>query len=372
MLFLLSAGTGCHLRARHGADTIGSDSTGRGYGTDDPKHRRERRNAVPYNRSERPRVALATATQARGLDDDEPVLVAALREHGVEAAPVVWNDPAAEWTAWDAVVLRSAWDYPSHHDAFVAWTRHVEAVRPLHNSAEVVAWNADKRYLPALAERGVRTVPTEVLEPNDAIDLPDDVHDIVVKPVVSAGSQDTARYGSHERPQAREHIERLWRQHRGVLVQPYLSQVDEYGETAMVFVADSYSHAIRKGPILRDEPETVGGLFAREDLATRTATDAERAVAEQTLDALPFDRRTLLYARVDLVPSADGTPLVLEVELIEPSLFLRYCHGAADRFAAAIVDALPAEPTSGGAGLPDVSDRAARGNGGHTPTRTRT
>lgn len=317
-------------------------------------------------RSASRRVALATARQARGLDDDEPLLIAALQTRGVEAVPVVWNDPDADWSAFDAVVLRSAWDYPAHHDAFTAWTRQVERVTVLRNSSEDVAWDIDKRYLLALAAHGVPTVPSWVFEPGAAISLPDDVGEVVVKPVISAGSQDTARYRSDERRQALEHIERLLQQGRDALVQPYLSQVDEHGETAMVYLADRFSHAICKGPILREKPETVGGLFAREDLAARTPTAVECDVAEQALNALPFDRRALLYARVDLVPSADGTPLVLEVELIEPSLFLRYRDGAAEQFAAAIVAALP--DTSDDAA---VFDRSAPGNGEQTPTRTR-
>lgn len=320
---------------------------------------------MPHHRSGPPRVALATAAQASGLDDDEPLLVTALGARGIEAAPVVWTDETADWSAWDTVVLRSTWDYPAHHDVFAAWTRRVEAATALCNSAAVVAWNADKRYLRQLAAHGVPTVPSWVVEPGSAIDLPDEAGDVVVKPVVSAGSQDTDRYSSHEQAQARAHIETLWSQGRDALVQPYLSRVDDHGETAMVYLADRFSHAVRKGPILRGEPETVGGLFAREDLTRRTATDAEHAVAERALDALPCDRRTLLYARVDVVLSADGTPVVLEVELIEPSLFLRYDDGAADRFADAIVAAL-----SGTSDAPGVFDGARHGDGGQTRGRT--
>jgi hypothetical protein len=121
-----------------------------------------------------------------------------------------------------------------------------------------------------------------------------------------------------------------------VLVQPYVERVDDDGETALVYVDGRFSHAIRKGPILAGVPETVGGLFAAEQIDPRMPGERERAAAEAALDAVPFDRDDLLYARVDLLPGADGRPLLLEVELVEPSLFLRFDDGAADRLARAI------------------------------------
>jgi glutathione synthase/RimK-type ligase-like ATP-grasp enzyme len=287
----------------------------------------------------RARVALVTAAQAAGLDQDEPLLIDALRACNVAAEPVVWDDPRATWSSWDLAVLRSSWDYPPRRNEFLAWARRVDVDGRLRNRVDVITWNSDKRYLLELAAAGVPTVPSWILGPRDHVDLPDG--DIVVKPAVSAGSQDTARYGPHEHGHARAHADRLRARGRDVLVQPYLPRVDERGETAMIYLADRYSHAIRKGPILRDATETVGGLFAREDIAVRIPSDVEHAVAECALDALPFDRADLLYARVDLLPTSAATPSVLEVELVEPSLFLRYCDDAPARFAEAISAHLP-------------------------------
>jgi len=292
--------------------------------------------------AQRPRVALVTAAQAVGLDQDEPLLIGALRERGVAAEAVVWDDPAAEWSYWDLAVLRSSWDYPQRRNEFLAWAGRVDRDSRLRNPLSVIVWNSDKRYLLRLAAAGVPTVPSWFFGPADHVDLPRG--DIVVKPAVSAGSQDTARYGPRERDRAYAHADRLRAHGRDVLVQPYVAQVDERGETAMVYLADEFSHAIRKGPILRDTVETVGGLFAREDIATRTPSVVERTVAERALDALPFDRADLLYARIDLLHATDGQPLVLEVELVEPSLFLRYCDMAAVRFAQAIAAHLPRFP----------------------------
>lgn len=291
---------------------------------------------------QRPRVALVTAAQAVGLDQDERLLIGALRERRVTAQPVVWDDPSADWSSWDLAVLRSSWDYPRRRDEFLAWAGRVDRDSRLRNPLSVIAWNSDKRYLLRLAAAGVPTVPSWFFGPADHVDLPRG--DIVVKPAVSAGAQDTARYGPRERDLAHAHADRLRARGRDVLVQPYLAQVDERGETAMVYLANEFSHAIRKGPILRDAVETVGGLFAREDIAARTPSGVEHAVAERALDALPFDRADLLYARVDLLHATDGQPLVLEVELVEPSLFLRYCDSAPARFAGAIAAHLPRVP----------------------------
>ena len=280
-----------------------------------------------------------TAAEAVGLDEDAPVLAAALLRHGIESRVCVWDDGAVDWSAWDLAVLRSTWDYPRRRDAFVRWAAGVDAVGALRNRPAVVEWNSDKRYLLELAARGVAIVPSSVLEPGEAVGLPA-TGGFVVKPTVSAGSQDTERYTAEEAPRARAHVDHLHAQGRNVLLQPYVERVDDDGETALVYLGGHYSHAVRKGPILAGAPETVGGLFAAEQIDPRTPSDGERAAAEAALDAVPFDRRDLLYARVDLLPGADGQPLVLEIELVEPSLFLRFDDAAADRLASAIAACL--------------------------------
>lgn len=290
------------------------------------------------------RVALVTAAGAEGLDDDAPLLEDALRRRGVEPGTCVWDDAAVDWSAWDLAVLRSTWDYPSRRDAFVRWAAHVDAVGTLRNRPAVVAWNSDKRYLLELADRGVAIVPSTILAPGEQIALPTD-GGFVVKPTVSAGSQDTARYPAGASEPARTHVEHLHAQGRAVLIQPYLDRVDDDGETAVIHLGGTFSHAVRKGPILAGAPETVGGLFAAEQIDRRAPDDRELTAADVALDAVPFDRQDLLYARVDLLPDRDGAPLVLEVELVEPSLFLRHDDAAAERFASAIVRCLAPVPT---------------------------
>jgi glutathione synthase/RimK-type ligase-like ATP-grasp enzyme len=204
----------------------------------------------------------------------------------------------------------------------------------------VIAWNTDKRYLRELAAAGVPVVPTTWVAPEDAWSPPTD-GEWVVKPAVSIGSRDTGRYAlPAQRELVAAHVARLQAAGRLAMVQPYIPSVDRYGETALIYLGGAYSHAIRKGPMLAGPDPAVqgtdtGALYVEEEITARTPTDAERAAAEATLRALPFDASGLLYARVDLLDTPDG-PIVIEVELTEPSLFVGTAPGAADRFAAAV------------------------------------
>lgn len=304
------------------------------------------------------RVAIATAAEFPDLDEDGPALLSALRHRGLVGEPAVWTDQTVDWASYAAVVVRSTWDYQDRRDAFLAWADRVAAVTRLANPAEVLRWNSHKTYLRELAEAGLPVVETRWLEPGDAFDVPP-WEEYVVKPVVSAGSRDTNRYraGEHDRVAA-DHADRLLAVGRSVMLQPYLYEVDTYGETALLFFAGEFSHAIRKGPLLEPGMDFVEGAYKPEEIEPREPSDAERGVAEQVLDRLasvgPADRHALTYARVDLVPGTDASPTVLEVELVEPSMFLVHDGGhgdrAADRFAAAISGLVPGADGGQGSG----------------------
>jgi hypothetical protein len=280
----------------------------------------------------RPRVAVATCAQARGLDEDEPLLLDALARHGLRGEPVDWHDPAADWSSYELVVVRSTWDYHERPGDFLAWAEAVERVTRLVNPVQVLRWNTDKTYLRDLAADGVPVVPTVFASPGDWVPVVDGP--VVVKPAVSAGSRDTARHGDGGSPEALAHARRLLEAGRTAMVQPYLHEVDERGETALVHIGGRSSHAMRKGALLTGGAgELVGGLFVEEEMSVREPSGAELAVGEAVLAALPFDASALAYARVDLLPGPGGEPLLLEVELTEPSLFLTYVPEAADRLA---------------------------------------
>lgn len=272
----------------------------------------------------RPRVALATCSALPDLDEDGPLLLTALLTAGLDARPAVWDDPGEEWASYDLVVVRSTWDYTLRRAEFLGWAASVPR---LANPADVLAWNTDKRYLAELAGAGVPVVPTAFVAPGEHYDLP--LYEHVVKPTVSAGARDTVRFAAGEDSTA--HAGALLAAGRTVMVQPYQAAVDEAGETAVLSFLGVHSHAARKAAVLTpglDDPDDVA-------ITPREASAAELAVAQAALAAVPWGE-PLLYARVDLVPGPDGSPVLMELEVTEPSLFLGRSAGAAERFAAAI------------------------------------
>lgn len=285
-------------------------------------------------------VALATCSLLPDLDDDERLLIPELAARGLVAEPRVWDDPSVPWRAFRAVVVRSTWDYSDRRAAFLEWCAQP---RQLLNTLPVIAWNTDKRYLRELSGAGIPVVPTTWVDPGtpeDRLRIPGG--DVVVKPSVSAGARNTSRYRPSGADQARAHVARLLGEGRTVLVQPYVDSVDTDGETGLIFIGGVFSHAIRKGPVLRTHGVATDQLWAPEEISVRRPDVRERVLAEATLDALPWPRDELVYARVDLVRGDGGAPMLLELELAEPSLFLGLGDQAPARLAAAIVSRMGA------------------------------
>lgn len=278
-------------------------------------------------------IAIATAAAVPELDEDGPALIAAFEALDCTAEPAIWTDASIDWARFDAVLIRSTWDYARQRDRFLAWVDAVAGHAPVLNPPAVLRWNTDKRYLGALD--GVPVVPTTYLAPGADFAPPDEP--FVIKPTVSAGSIDTARYAADD-AQAADLVARIHASGRTVMVQPYLDGVDD-GETALIFFGGAFSHAIRKGPMLKLDDDLETGLFRPEVIEACEASAAERAVAARVLEAMPYDAASMAYARVDLIPTLDG-PVLLELELTEPSAFLGYSDGAADRFAAAVLASL--------------------------------
>ena len=292
-----------------------------------------------------PRIALASAAEARGLDEDLPPLLAALAESGIDADVVDWDAADVDWSSFDIVVLRSTWDYAARAVQFLAWIDAVSAQTRLLNPASIVHWNTDKHYLADLAQALIAIVPSRYIEPRDPIEaaLRDfldefpDAHDFVVKPCIGAGSRDARRHARKELTAASAQIGRLLAQGRSVLIQPYLDRVDSAGETALVYIDGVYSHAIRKGPILARGADSTSELFAPEQIDSRQPGNDELALGERVLAAIPH-ASPLLYTRVDLIRDGGGAPLVLELELVEPSLFFNHGERSAQRMATAILE----------------------------------
>jgi hypothetical protein len=294
----------------------------------------------------KPVVALITAREARGLDEDLPPLQAAMHSAGLETRVVDWDDPDVQWASFDLALLRSTWDYTDRLQEFLVWADSAGSVTTLLNPPQVVRWNTDKHYLAELAGAGVPVVPSTFIEPDENaeraltafLERHGSAAEFVVKPSVGAGSRDTQRHRRTQLAPAAAQAQRLLNAQRSVLVQPYLESVDTDGETSLIFFAGRFSHAIRKGPLLPpgSSASPAIGLFAPEKITSRQAGADELGVAGQVLAALPFD--TPLYARIDLIRDGGGAPTLLELELTEPSLFFAHASGAAERFTAAVIE----------------------------------
>ncbi|HEY2769601.1 MAG TPA: hypothetical protein VGI87_03495 [Solirubrobacteraceae bacterium] len=274
------------------------------------------------------RLAIATCSAFPQLPEDEPLLLDELRTRGVPAEPVVWDSPGIHWGGYELVVIRSTWDYVAQRERFLAWA---ESLPRVLNAPEVLRWNTDKRYLADVPG----AIPTQFVV--DGEDWAPPAAEFVVKPSVSAGARDAARYSEADTARARAHVEQLVAGGRTAMVQPYLSSVDARGETALLYFGGRYSHAIRKGPLLVSGADPGEQLYANEHVTTRQPDPDELAAGDRVLDALPFPRSELLYARVDLIRGPEGEPRLIELELTEPSLFLSHGEGAAGRLAEEIV-----------------------------------
>ncbi|HKO38540.1 MAG TPA: hypothetical protein VJU14_09245 [Solirubrobacterales bacterium] len=279
-----------------------------------------------------PRIAIATCAGYAGLKEDDDLLREALRAHGAEAVSVVWDEAGAEWDAFDLCLVRSTWDYHEKYPEFLGWARRVEAATELRNPADAIAWNSDKTYLRELSELGVPTVPTIWVDRDSDADLgailaEQEWDEAVVKPVVDLGARNLRRVRRGEgvttgEPALRRH---------DAMVQPFLHSLEEQGETSLVFIAGELSHTVRKRP--------AAGDFRVQSIWGGTASPAQPEpsqleLSEQVLDHLD---EPPLYARVDVVEDLDGNPALIELELIEPNLYLTTSPDAAGRLADAVV-----------------------------------
>lgn len=289
-----------------------------------------------------PRIALATAIAAAGHDEDQQPLLAACAQAGLDAQVLAWDDPTVSWRRFDAVVLRSTWNYTERPARFLAWCERVDRVATLLNPLPVLRWNTDKHYLVDLAAAGVPIVPSVFVETDceplpalqEFLSMHANAAEFVVKPAVGAGSRDTQRYARDQAFAAANHIGRLLQAGRSVLLQPYLPSVDREGETALLYFDGDFSHAIRKGALLPADDRATDALFAPEAITARVPGDDERAIAELALSAMAEQLRlasSLAYARVDLIRDDAGAPRLLELELCEPSLFFTHAADAARR-----------------------------------------
>ncbi len=278
------------------------------------------------------RVALVTMTELDQEDFDAAPLRSALDAAGHQAETVAWDDGRVDWRRFDAAVLRSTWDYHHRREEFVAWAERAAQQTRLFNSPAEVRWNSHKFYLRELEQAGIDIVPTEFLDrggPADLVEILDRRRwDLaVIKPAVSADSFATERAERASPAAGAAHLA-LHLPQRDMLVQAYMPAVEEPGERCLVAIDGRMSHAVRK------RSKFLGGRHAGpEGLPVEIAAD-EAAAARRILAHLPA---TPLYARIDLIRNPDGVPCLMELELVEPSLFFEAGPGSAPRFVDALV-----------------------------------
>ena len=265
-------------------------------------------------------------------DFDAPPLLEALAAGGHDANVRAWDDAGVDWRSYDAVLLRSTWDYFHRLEEFLGWAHGVASVSSLWNRLEVVRWNTHKFYLRELAARGVPIVPTEFVAAGQRVDLAAILathgwEAAVIKPAVSADSFATLRAERQSTRHGQTHLD-AHLPARDMLVQRYMPTVDEPGERCLVFIDGAYSHAVRKRSLFR------GGRHAGPEGMPVPAAPDEVAAAERALECLGF--AAPLYARVDLLRDETGTPRLMELELVEPSLFFTTRPGAANDLVAAL------------------------------------
>jgi len=282
----------------------------------------------------RPRIAIATCAGYADLKVDDGLLREKLATRGMEAASVTWDREGAELAGFDACIVRSTWDYHEKHEKFLAWTRQVEAAMPLWNDAETIAWNSNKTYLRQLEESGVPIVPTVWVERGERPSLGEVLMEkgwveAVVKPAVDLGARNLLRIRAGE-DEEQEALELVLARH-DAMVQPFLPSVETEGELSLIYIDGTYSHTVRKRPAPGDfRVQSIwGGTFEPAKPAPEHVEIAERALAQIA--------PTPLYARVDLVDDLQDHPCLIELELIEPNLYLTQHPPAVGVLAGAIV-----------------------------------
>jgi hypothetical protein len=278
-------------------------------------------------------IALVRCRTLPDPDPDEAPLLAALRAAGLSAASLAWDDPRADFGSARMAVLRATWNYPERPADFLAWLERAAAQTRLYHAPAVVRWNIHKGYLLDLERRGVPVVPTEIAHQGDtrslaAIARARSWTALVVKPAIGAGSLGTLRVAPEAFERDDAHL-RVLVARGDALVQPYQASVTEYGERALVWIDGELTHAVRKAPRFYGDRERVSSAVP---IAPDEAELARAAIAAATERV-----GALLYARVDVVRDETSAPRVMEVELIEPSLFFEKAPASLERYVRAVV-----------------------------------
>ena len=284
-------------------------------------------------------IALVTTQAARGHDHDLDILTAALDAAQQKWQIVNWDDVAIDWTQFSIAVLSSTWDYYARLDEFVAWIDRVSAQTTLCNPVEIVRWNVDKRYLQEMNANGIPVMATTFISQPSDITSELIAQDVIIKPVVSAGSNNTARH-RNDAVAARAQLDHILSYGGVAMVQPYSPTIDAIGETGLVYLGGKFSHAFGKDAVFGEAEQVYNGVHVQEVITARMANADERTLGDAVMKFLSNKFEVApLYARIDMVTNIDGVPEIMEVELTEPSLYLHLDAGSPERAATALANA---------------------------------
>lgn len=280
------------------------------------------------------RVAFVTYQGLKDLNPDDRLAAAALADIGLPTDPVCWDDPNVDWPKYRAVILRSTWDYQHRVAEFHAWIDRMEAIKAhVWNPPQVLRWNTDKRYLARGWHPELSPPPTTILDRGSNVDLRAllETHgwdEAVLKPTISADGHSTERTSRAEGASNQAALDTLLVQH-DVIVQQLVPEIRSSGEISLMFFGGAFSHAVSKRPRAGEfrVQERLGGVIAPTDPPSALVTAARAMLDEHAPDCL--------YARVDVVVTAERF-ILMEIELVEPSLYLAYHARSALAFARAV------------------------------------
>lgn len=285
-----------------------------------------------------PRFAIATCDAIPELSQDDQLLRDALQDRGATIDIHSWDAPDVRWAESDGVIVRSVWDYHHRHEQFLSWVETVAAVAPMFNSASLLPWNVDKLYLQGFIDAGLAIVPTRWIISDNPTSIASIMEaerwdHIVLKPTISASAMQTIKVTSENITEAETLLAEILPR-CNAMVQPCLASVKEVGETPMLYFGGKFSHAVRRPSPLDHGEELIPD---QPPLLLIQPTSAQIEVADAVMANLS---EVPAYARVDLVDGDDGSPLLLELELIEPYLFMASRPESAVQLAAVILDSV--------------------------------
>ena len=289
------------------------------------------------------RVAFVTSRDLPLLTADDQRAARALVARGIAVAPAIWDDPGVAWSRYDALVLRSTWDYHDHLDRFSRWLLGVEQQSiAIWNPPGAVMWNAEKTYLRSLVGGPIAIPGTEFVGRGSGVSLAAVLrtrgwHEVVIKPTVSADGHGVHRVDRENVAAAQGWLDDIL-QTSGAMIQEFIPAVEDSGETSLIFFDHVFSHAVKRIPGSRDYrvQERLGGRIE--------PCQPSAELIARCAELMALTRFDLLYARVDVVETPSG-PLLMELEMIEPSLYFASIASAVDRFADAVVRRLGSRET---------------------------